>query len=120
MKKGLLIALVVVLLVAVMVPAALALTDTQKEELTDLYEQQHQIQQQILDKQVEAGLVDPEDAQQVQERMNQGWEYRQERMNEGEYGFGPGRRGGRGFGRQGNCPMYPQTQDTTVDETAAL
>ena len=119
MKKGLMIALVVALLVAVMVPAALALTDNQKEELEALYEQQHQIREEILNKQVEAGLVDPEDADFARERMNQGWEYRQERMNEGDYNFGAGRRGGRGYGR-GYCPMHPQRQTPAVDETAAL
>ena len=124
MKKSLLIALVVALVLAVMVPAALALTDNQKTELETLYEQQEQLRQQILDKQVEAGLVAPEDATIIRERMAERWEYQQQRMAEGEYGFGPGRRGGmfgrggRGFGRQGggcgNCPnLYEAPADNT-------
>ncbi|EEG78831.1 DUF2680 domain-containing protein [Dethiobacter alkaliphilus] len=120
MKKGVLIALVVALVLAIMVPAALALTDVQKEELEALYEKQHQLRQEILDKQVEAGLVNPEDADLARERMDQSWEYRQERMNEGDYNFGPGRRGGRGNGGGGYCPMHPQTQQPAAQETAAL
>jgi type II secretory pathway component PulK len=104
MKKGLMIALVALLVVAIAVPAAMALTDNQKAELEALYEQQHQLSQQILEKQVEAGLVDAEDAEAIRERMAQRWEYRQQRMSEGEYGFGRGRRGGRMGGGCGNCP----------------
>ncbi|MDW7652316.1 MAG: DUF2680 domain-containing protein [Bacillota bacterium] len=113
MKKGLIIALVVALALAVMVPAALALTDVQKTELAELYEQQHQLRRQILEKQAEAGIITEEDAAAIGERMEQRWEYRQQRMAEGDYGFGGGRRGGfgggRGFGRNGggcgNCPV---------------
>jgi hypothetical protein len=110
MKKGLLIGVVTLLIIALAVPAALALTDNQKAELQTLYEQQHRLNQQILEKQVEAGLVNPEDAAAIRERMAERWEFRQERMSEGEYGFGGGRggfgRGGRmgGRGGCGNCP----------------
>lgn len=103
MKKGLMIALVAALILAVMVPAAMALTDNQKTELQALYEQQHQLRQQILEKQVEAGLVDPEDAKTFREQMNERWEFQKERMAEGEYSRGFGMRGGfgKGMGRRG-------------------
>lgn len=116
MKKGMLIALVVALVLAFAVPAALALTDNQKVELEKLYEQQHQLRQQILEKQVEAGIVETEDADLFKERMQERWEAQKQRMAEGDYNFGFGRGGGkgRGFGGKGggfggrgcgNCPV---------------
>lgn len=118
MKKGLLIALVVALVLTVMVPAAMALTDNQKAELETLYEQREQLCQQILDKRVEAGLVTPEDATVIRERMAERREYQKERMAEGEYGLGTGRRGGRdfgrGFGRQGGFGLHEAPADNTT------
>lgn len=108
MKKGLLITVVAALLLALAVPVAQALTDSQKTELESLYRQEHALRLQILEKQVEAGLVDPEQAEFFREKMEQRWQYRQERMAEGEYRFGL-RQGGRGLGRRGggcgNCPQ---------------
>jgi hypothetical protein len=113
MKKGLLITLVMALVLAIAVPVALAITDNQKAELDSLYEQQHQLRLQILDKQVEAGLVDSEDAQSFRERMQEQWELHQQRLADGDYSFGFGRRGGGGgFGRRnggcGNCLNRPE------------
>jgi type II secretory pathway pseudopilin PulG len=115
MKRGLLIAVVVALVLALVVPAALALTDNQKAELESLYQQQEQLRTQILEKQVEAGIIDAADAEFFKERMEQRWETRKERMAEGDYSFGFGQKGGcggmggRGFGGRGggcgNCPV---------------
>lgn len=115
MKKGAVIVLAVVLALAAMVPAALALTDNQKAELQSMYEQQHQLRLQILEKQVEAGLVEAEDAEAWRERMAEQWELRKQHMAAGDYNYGFGRRGnrggcgsmGRGFGGGGcgNCPV---------------
>ena len=118
MKKGFMLALVALIVLALAVPIAMALTDVQKTELKSLYEQEHQLRQQIIDKQVEAGLITPEDAANIKERMTKGWEFRQEQMTKGNYLFGPGRGGrGLGFGRRGsggcgNSPKYQQ--DTTT------
>lgn len=107
MKRGLVIAVVVALVLALAVPAALALTDSQKAELEELYRQQHELRLRILEKQVEAGLVDTEQAEFFRQKMERMWQYRQERMAKGEYGFGF-RRGGRGsFGRLGGCGNCP-------------
>jgi type II secretory pathway component PulK len=119
MKKGVLIALVVALMLAVMVPAALALTDNQKTELENLYEQQHTLRLQIMEKQAEFGVIDEEAATNFREKMAERWEYRKQRMAEGEYGFGGGRRGGeRGFGRNGggcgNCPVLDDASTTSA------
>lgn len=117
MKKGMLIALVVALVLAFAVPAALALTDNQKVELEKLYEQQHQLRLQILEKQVETGIVETEEASLFKERMQERWEAQKQRMTEGDYNFGFRRGGGgrgmgfgggkgRGFGGGcGNCPV---------------
>ncbi len=116
MKKSLSIALVVALVLALAVPSALALTDNQKVELEKLYEQQYQLRLQILEKQVEVGIVETEDANLLKERMQERWEAQKQRMTEGDYSFGLGRGGGRGrsfggkgmgFGGRGcgNCPV---------------
>lgn len=112
MKKGLMIAVVVALVLALAVPAALALTDNQKAELESLYQQQEQLRTQILEKQVEAGIIDAEDAESFRERMALRWETQKERMAEGDYSFGFGQKGGRGgmmggrgFGGHRNCPV---------------
>ncbi len=115
MKKGLLIAIVVALVLALAVPAAFALTDSQKAELESLYQQREQLMKQIFEKQVEAGIIDAEDAELIRERMEERMERHQERMAEGDYSFGFGKkvkRGGmmgRGFGGRGvgcgNCPV---------------
>ncbi len=94
MKRGLVVLFVAILVLAVAVPAVLALTDNQKTEMEALYEQEYGIRQQILDKQEEFGLIDVEEAQTLRERLAQMWEVRKERMAEGNYFFG--------FGR-GNC-----------------
>lgn len=110
MKKGLLIAVVVALVLALAVPAALALNDNQKAELEALYQQQEQLRTQIFEKQVEAGIIDAEDAQFFRERMEQRWQAHQERIAEGDYSFGFGQkggRGGRGFGGRGGCGNCP-------------
>ncbi|MBS4032627.1 MAG: DUF2680 domain-containing protein [Clostridiales bacterium] len=114
MKRGLLIAVVVALVLALAVPAALALTDNQKAELESLYQQQEQLRTQILEKQVEAGIINAEDAESFRERMEQRWEARKERMAEGDYSFGFGQKGGRGgmmggrgFGGRGGCGNCP-------------
>jgi len=101
MKKGLLIVFGVVLVFMLAVPAALALTDNQKTELEALYGQLHELNLQILDKQVEAGLIDAERAEFLRDKLEQRWQYRQERMAEGEYGFSLGRRIRGGWG--GGC-----------------
>ncbi|MCR3921737.1 MAG: YckD family protein [Firmicutes bacterium] len=82
MRKGFLLAVVVVLVLAMAVPAALALSDNQKVELQKLYEQQHQLRLQIVEKQAEGGIITKEEAATMKERMADGWEYQQERMSE--------------------------------------
>jgi hypothetical protein len=111
MKRGLVIGLVAVLVLLAAVPMAMAaLNDTQKAELEALYRQQHELRLRILDKKTEFGLIDPEDAQKFRERMQERWEIMQQRMEDGEFSFGPGKMGRRGeFGRMGrggcgNCP----------------
>ncbi|MBS4021187.1 MAG: DUF2680 domain-containing protein [Dethiobacter sp.] len=101
MKKGLIVFLVVSLVLAVAVPVVLALTDSQKAELEALYEQEYEIKLQILDKQEESGLVNPEDAQSLRARLSQMWEVRKERMAEGNYSFGIGRGDCHGAGGAG-------------------
>jgi len=94
MKKTLIIIGALVVIMAVVVPAALAMTDPQQAELTALHQQMHELRLQILDKQVEAGLVKAEDAAEIRERMEQSWATKLERMAEGDFAFGQGQGGG--------------------------
>lgn len=120
MKKTYVVILVVALILGLAVPAALAITDNQKAELQKLYEEQHQLQLRILEKQTEAGLVTPEDAEQFRARMQERWEWRKQKMAEGDYqfGFGRGRFGKGGFrgrgpcGNRGGCGNCPKAETT--------
>jgi len=94
MKKTLIIIAALVVIMAVAVPVALAMTEPQKTELTALHQQMYELRLQILDKQVEAGLVKAEDAAAIRERMEQSWATKLERMAEGDFAFGQGRGGG--------------------------
>lgn len=93
MKKTMIIIAALVVTIAIAVPSVLAMTEPQKAELTAMYQQMHELRIRILDKQVEAGLVNAEDAVSIRERMEQSWATRQERMALGEFSFGLGRRG---------------------------
>ncbi|HHX73320.1 MAG TPA: DUF2680 domain-containing protein [Firmicutes bacterium] len=118
MKKNLIILLVVALLTVVAVPAALALTDPQKNELRELYEQMFALREQIVDKQAEAGLITEEEAANIKARMAEAHEYRRQQMDAGNYRFGAGGPGrGRGFGSGGcgRCPAYRQDAYITPD-----
>lgn len=94
MKKTLIIIAALVVIMAVAVPAALAMTEPERAELTALHEQMHELRLQILDKQVEAGLVTAEDAAEIRERMEQTWATKLERMSQGDFAFGPRQGGG--------------------------
>ena len=117
MKKGVIIGIVVLLVLAVAVPVALALTDSQKEELEVLYRQGHELRQQILQKRADFGLIDPEHAQAMRERMEQQWESRKQLMAEGDFSFGRMERKGfrksfRQGGSCGNCPVEGPVQSS--------
>ncbi|NLZ93168.1 MAG: DUF2680 domain-containing protein [Firmicutes bacterium] len=104
MKKRLLLVVVVVLILALAVPSALAITDSQHSKLHELYQQEHNLHQQIIDAQSEAGIITAEDAAEMKEHLSKQWEYRQQLMQEGNYGFGHGlRRRGNGIMRGGGC-----------------
>jgi len=94
MKRTLVIIGALIVIMAIAVPAALAITEPQRTELTALHRQMHELRLQILDKQVEAGLVTAADAAEIRERMEQSWASKLERMNEGDFAFGQGRGGG--------------------------
>ncbi|NLN54298.1 MAG: DUF2680 domain-containing protein [Firmicutes bacterium] len=106
MKKGLILAAVLLLVLAAAVPAAGALTEKQKDELAKLYEEEHQLRLQIVEKQREAGLLSEENAQLLKERLQEQWQCRRQRMQEGDYSFGQYRCGGRGRGQGRGCGGY--------------
>jgi hypothetical protein len=92
MKRLYIIILAAALVLGLAVPTALAaLTDNQKSELEALYAEQHQLRLRILEKQVEFGLVTPEDADQIRGRMEDRWARRQQKMAEGDFAFGFGK-----------------------------
>ena len=94
MKKTIIIIAALVVTMAIAVPSVLAMTEPQKAELTALYQQMHELRIRILDKQVEAGLVNAEDAAAIRARMEQSWATKLERMALGDFAFGQGRGGG--------------------------
>ncbi len=86
---------------ALAVPSALALTDKQ-QELRTMYGQMHELRLQILDKQVEAGLITAEDSVVRRERMVERWARQQERFAAGDFTMGWGNMMGNGQGG-GRC-----------------
>lgn len=125
MKKKFVVLLVIVLGMALVVPAAMALTDNQKQELQALFEEEHQIRLRIADKLAETGQISAEEAQNMKERLNERWEKRKERLLDGDINFGrmrkseggPNRRGGDGVDR-GLCPQCPAPQENAAGESS--
>lgn len=108
MKKVAWTAVIVALVLAMAVPAALAVSENRESELQALYEQMHELRLKILEKQVEAGLIDEGDAAVVREKMQERWEWLKQRMEEGDFSCEPRgcmMRGGKAgcFG-YGPCP----------------
>ena len=121
MKKGLILAAVLLLVLAAAVPAAGALTEKQKDELAKLYEEEHQLRLQIVEKQRGAGLLSEENAQLLKERLQEQWQCRRQRMQEGDYSLastdaGRGRGQGRGCGGYG---AYNQRRHAARPEQSA-
>jgi hypothetical protein len=90
-----------------------ALTDVQKEEIYSLKEKASGIDNQIIDKYLEWGLIDEETAAEMKagltERMTQMRENGRMPLLRGKGGFGKGRHGK--FG----CKVIPSTDDTAAD-----
>jgi hypothetical protein len=108
MKKGLLISLILVFVLALALPV-LALTDSQAKELEVLYEQEYQIKQQILNKQEDANLIEADTAVSLRERLTQMWEFRKQQFAEGNYLFGSGNASCHGDGNETGGRMMGQT-----------
>lgn len=109
MKKVVWTAVVAALILVVAVPAALAVSDSQKTELLTLYEQMHELRLKIIEKQVEAGLVTGDDAASIREHMQERWEWHKQRMEEGDFSMGPRdrmMRRGKFGGGCGFCPAF--------------
>ncbi|MBT9158617.1 MAG: hypothetical protein DDT36_01635 [Firmicutes bacterium] len=102
MRKWVFVAMAAILALALAVPSALALTDSQ-QALRAMYGQMHELRLQILDKQVEAGLITADDAKIRRERMVERWESRQEAFAAGDFTMGRGFMMGNGVGRGGQC-----------------
>ncbi|NLM46745.1 MAG: DUF2680 domain-containing protein [Firmicutes bacterium] len=118
MKKRLTILLGVVLLTVGAVPAALALAESGKSELRELYEQMFALRGHIVDKQAEAGLITGEEAASIKARLSEIHEYCRQQMDAGNYRFGFGGSGrGLALGRGGcrRCPAYRQNAVTIPD-----
>ncbi|NLZ39586.1 MAG: DUF2680 domain-containing protein [Firmicutes bacterium] len=110
MRKRFLLVVLVIFTLTLAVPSALAITDSQHNKLYELYLQEHNLRQQIIDAKSEAGLITVKDAAAMKERLAKQWEYRQQLMQKGNYEFGCCLRSGE-YGavrrwRCANCPYY--------------
>lgn len=104
MKKKLFIALTMVLVLAFAVPAFAALTDAQKQEVTDLQKQMTDLRKQMIDKYVAGGQITAEEGKTIKDRMDQAEKYRQENNILPGAGIGGGCGGG-GTAGGGGCGM---------------
>ena len=96
MKKLVLLVLTIALLAAA-IPAAYAITDQKQQEIDQLHQQMAGLKKQLVKKYVEAGLITPEQGDQMQERVEQ---MLQNRPGPGMM-FGPG---GCPLQGSGSCP----------------
>jgi len=104
MKRKLLIALTVILVIAFAVPAfadLAGLTDKQKQEINGLNSQIVELRKQMVDKYVDAGQITADQSKAIKDRMDQVEKYRQDNNILPGSGFGRGNCGG--FG--GGCGM---------------
>lgn len=94
MKKKLAAGILGLVLVIGGATAASAATDNSKlQEIKQLYQQMFNTQKQILQKEVEAGALTQDQANQIQSNMEQGEKYREQAIDNGQIvgpGFGPG------------------------------
>jgi len=108
MKKKWWIAITVILVLALAVPAYAAITDTQKKELLDLHKQMIELRKKMVDIYVESGQITSDQGKAIKDRMDQMEKYREENgilpgpgmMGGGGCG-GPGFGGKAGFGKRG-------------------
>lgn len=109
MKKKLIAALVVVLVLALAVPAMAAtvsqsLTTDQAKQINSLQQQMLNLRKQMVDKMVEFGRLTPDQGQQIKANINTRQKYLEQNPGQTCPGFGPGFCGGygmRGYGIRG-------------------
>ncbi|MCL4425019.1 MAG: YckD family protein [Firmicutes bacterium] len=113
MNKKVLVVILVALLLVAAVPTVFAAIDSSKQkEIQALYQQMLEIRKQIVDKYLEAGLMTPEQAKLIKDRLD--YQAKNPPVLDGSVApgaFGPGRGFGRGFGGfgrgfGGSCPMW--------------
>lgn len=95
MKKKILAGLIVVLLLAMAVPAIAAVTNSQLDELKGLYQQMAEIQKKMVDVRVKAGIITKEQGDAIKKNIDARLNYFQKNPNAvapgpGGYGVGPG------------------------------
>ncbi|GAV23871.1 YckD family protein [Carboxydothermus pertinax] len=97
MNKKLLVGLIVVLLLAIAVPAIAAVTNPQLEELKGLYRQMAEVQKKMVDVRVKAGLLTKEQGEVIKKNIDARLDYLEKNPaavtpgpGAGGYGFGPG------------------------------
>ncbi|OAT81763.1 GrrA/OscA1 family cyclophane-containing rSAM-modified RiPP [Desulfotomaculum copahuensis] len=105
MKKKLIAVLVVVLVLALAVPALAAtvsqsLTPDQAKQINSLQQQMLNLRSQMVDKMVQFGQLTPEQGQQIKANIQSRVQYLQQ--NPGQAGYGPGFCGGYGMRGYGN------------------
>lgn len=108
MKKKLLIALTVIMVLAFAVPAfadLADLTDKQKQEINGLQSQIVELRKQMVDKYVDAGQITVDQGKAIKDRIDQAEKYRQENNILPGAGIGRGNCGGFGGGFGGGCGM---------------
>ena len=99
MKKVVALLLVAGLLVAFAAPSAFAaLTDEQQKQLDGIYQQMADLQKQLVQKYLDAGLITQDQATYMQEGIDLGTQYRSQYGYGWGYGWGPGACLGGGFG----------------------
>ena len=101
MSKSVLIAIAVVVLMALMVPAAYAaISDKQKDDVKAIYKQMFSLRKQMVDKYVEAGEITKVEGDAWKARINTA--EKNSEANGYAPGPGNGRGGGCGMGSGGN------------------
>lgn len=105
MSKKVIISLVLGLLVIGLLIPTIFAAEESDETLENLFGQMHQLRRQVVERRVELGQLTPEQAEQIQNRMEERYQQRLEdgfACPGGGFGKGMGRGEGRGM-RDGSC-----------------
>lgn len=107
MKKVFTGIVAVLLVAALAIPAFAAnLSDSQKDQINNLYDQMANLRKQLVQKYVDAGEITKDEAAQIEKNIDNATKYQKENSGQPGYGAGYGCGGYGGYGMMGGYGGY--------------